>query len=125
MLLKSLDDAYVNAFTIILESLIPFFTIGYLGMDMVLYISVAVGLVAMLASIARIVYCVRTGKIDLTTPVTKIMVTYYSLPYVFLLSYLIMLNKGIAIEGVLWFSSIVFLLTTPVAIKTLMKCQSK
>ena len=128
MMLKSLDDSYVSALMILLESLIPFFTIGYLGMDIVLYISVAVGLIAMLAAIARMVYCIRTGKMNLVAPVTKTMVTYYSLPYVFLLSYFIMLVKGIEVEYVLWFAGIVFLLATPVAIKnSMMKgdCQAK
>lgn len=106
-------------------SLIPYFTIGFLGLEVVLYISVCVGLVIVIACIARMIHCIRRGRIDESTPVTQTMVSYYCLPYAFFLSYLILEVKGISIQYVLWFSVALFVIVTPLAVRNLIGYKEK
>lgn len=125
MALRTLEDAYVNALLTLLVSLIPLFTIGFLGFDAVLNISVCVGAVTLIACIARMINCISRHRIDESTPVMQTMVSYYCLPYAFLLSYLILEVKGISIQYVLWFSVALFLIVTPIAVRNLIGSKEK
>lgn len=124
MALQILKDEYVNSLVTFLIALIPFFTIGFLGMNEVLYVTVGIGILIFIGCIARMIYCIKSYRVNASIPVLKIMVSNYSLSYMFLLSYFIMKIKGIEVEISLWFSVAVFLLATPMTIKDLIKLKN-
>lgn len=71
------------------------------------------------------IHCIRRGRIDESTPVTQTMVSYYCLPYAFLLSYLILKIQGLSIDYVLWFALALFLIATPMAVRNLIGYKEK
>lgn len=117
MKLKLLDDSYLNVLIIMMMALIPFFTIGFLGMDTLLYATSAIGVIFLISSVVRIVYCINKKKVNTILPATRIIATYYSVAYFFLLSYFILRIKDINSDFIFWFSAVSFILATPIVIK--------
>ena len=117
MMFKLLEDSYLNVLMVLMVSLIPLFTLGFLGMDNVLWITSGVGCILLLLGIARLAYCIRKKEGDISVPVTRIITTYYSVPYSFLLSFLILRVKDVHVEFLLWFSILYFIFSSPIVIK--------
>ncbi len=117
MKLKLLDDSYLNVLIILIIALQPFFTIGFLGMGTLICVTSVIGSIFLISSVVRMVYCIKKKRVNIALPAIRIMATYYSVPYFFVLSYFILRIKDINSTFIFWFSVVSFILVTPIVIK--------
>lgn len=95
------DDSYTSMFFKIMTASLPFITIGMLGNRLVMYISCAVGGLALIGGIARL--CSKSEcsyRTELSRDVDEIL----QLPYAIALSSCIASAFGIKAEMGLWFA---------------------
>ncbi len=111
--MKKINNNPADAFSRVMAAVLPLFTIGFLGNDVVLYTAAAIGIIAFMGFIA----CLTVVKAE-TPRFCRIVDSILSLPYALALSALIIMSRGIDATIVLWaalFLSIAIIIANVVA----------
>ena len=98
------NDVYADALSTGMIATIPFITIGILGHPIVLYISASLGILLLCTFLIRFTVTLRKDNaVRSETWITEL-VSELSLPYMFSLSSLILIDNGLDASAGLWFS---------------------
>lgn len=111
------EDSIAEGTAKLMAASMPFITIGLLGNPTVTYISVATGLVAMIALIIRVSLLMANKRgITRDNIFNNIIGDLLSFPYAIALSSAILMTNGIDATSGLWFAGILGVMETAVYI---------
>lgn len=97
------EDTYMESFLRIMCASLPFITVGMLWNSVILYVSVAVGVLALAALIARMAVCLKRCTVEEEpTAFSRDVDNLLALPYAMALSTAIAMGAGFNVSFIYW-----------------------
>lgn len=101
--IRIFEDTYMESFFRIMCASLPFLTVGMLWNNVILYVSVAIGVLALAASIARMTVCFKRRAVEKEpSAFSKDVNDLLALPYAMALSTAIAVGAGFDVSFTYW-----------------------